>query len=121
MPLRLSRYSHLLLVWRNFHLRAQPHIERIQYPDGTLQRDAEVFVALVVRDLRFVNAAPLGQIALRDSLGNAQRNQHLAESTKVLQLIEFAPLQPLVALYFLFQLQVKGLDWIDDALDLVVG
>jgi hypothetical protein len=51
----------------NLYLCAQPHIERIQYPDCALQRDAEVFVALVARYLRLVNAEPLGQIALRDS------------------------------------------------------
>jgi hypothetical protein len=62
-----------------------------------------------------VNAEPLGQIALRDSLGNAERNQHLAEAAEVLQLVELAPLQPLIAHYFLFQLQVEGLDWINDA------
>lgn len=35
----------------NFHLSVQPHIERVQYPDRALQRDAKVFVALVARDL----------------------------------------------------------------------
>jgi hypothetical protein len=39
--------SHLPLVRLNLYLCAQSHIERVQYPDGTLQSDAEVFVALV--------------------------------------------------------------------------
>jgi hypothetical protein len=51
---------------------AQPHIERVQYTDCAPQRDDEVFGALVARDLRLVNAEPLGQIALRDSLGDAE-------------------------------------------------
>lgn len=59
-----SSDSHPLLAGFNFHLGAQPHIERIQFPDGAFLHDAEGFVARIGRDLRFVNAEPLGQVAL---------------------------------------------------------
>jgi hypothetical protein len=47
IPRCQSRNSHLLLVRLDFYFCAQPHVERVQYTDRALQRDAAVFVAFV--------------------------------------------------------------------------
>jgi hypothetical protein len=59
----------------DFHFRPQTNVERVQHLHRPFQRNAEVFVALVSRHLRFMHTKSLGQFSLGDSLRNAQRDQ----------------------------------------------
>jgi hypothetical protein len=42
------------------------------------------------------------------------------QSTKVIKLVKFSPLQLLVALYLFLELKVEGLERVDDSLDFIV-
>jgi hypothetical protein len=43
----------------------------------------------------------------------------VAQSTKVIKLVKFSPLQLLVALHLFLELKVEGLERVDDSLDLI--
>src|SRR5580658_5139860 len=99
----------------------QPRVERVEYFGGALERDAEVFVALVAGHLRFMHLESLGQLALRYSLGDAKRDQRLPQSAQILKIVEFTALEPFVALDFFFQLQMERFHWIDHPLNLILA
>jgi hypothetical protein len=49
------------------HLGPQPHVERVQDLGRTLERDAEIFVSLIARDLRLVLTQTSRELTLRDA------------------------------------------------------
>jgi len=83
-------------------LGSQPHVERVQDLGRTLERDAEIFVSLIARNLRLVHAQTSRELALGDTLRNARGNEQVTDTSKVIELFEFATLQPLVGFDLFF-------------------
>src|SRR6516225_2530232 len=63
---------------------------------------------------------PPRQLSLRYTLCDSERNEEMAESAKVLNFIELTSFETFVALDFFLQLQMEGLDRINDPLDLLL-
>jgi hypothetical protein len=105
----------------NLHLGVQPYVKRVEYLDRPLQRDSKVFVSLVTGDLGLMHIESFCQLPLRDSLGDTRRNQERPEPAKILQLVEFATLEALIAFHFFLELQVEGLHRVDHSLDLLIA
>jgi hypothetical protein len=67
----------------------------------TLERDAEIFISPIARDLRLVHTQTSREFALGDALRNARGNEQVAEASKVIEFLEFATLQSLIGFDFL--------------------
>ena len=68
----------------DFHLRPKPNVQCLEHLHSPFKRDPEIFVPLISRHLRLMDAKPPGQFPLRHSLRNPHRNQQVAQSTQVI-------------------------------------
>jgi hypothetical protein len=62
----------------NCNLGPQPHVERVQDRDRTLERDAEIFVSLIARNLRLVHTQPSRELALVVVVGMSRETPEFA-------------------------------------------
>ncbi len=99
----------------------QTHVEGIKDLGCALKGYAEVFITLIARYLRFMYAESASEISLRYPLGDTRRDEERPDSAQVIQFRKFPSFQPLVRRNFLMQLQVEGLNRIDNALDLFIA
>ncbi len=91
----------------DFYLRVQPSVQRIEDFNGFFERDAAVLIALIPRDLGLVYFESSSQLALRYPLSDADRNQQVAESAKIVEVVKLTTLETFVTLSLLLQLTVK--------------
>src|ERR1700689_1381319 len=99
----------------------QPRVECIENFGGALEWDTKILVALIAGDLGLMHLESLCQFSLRYFLGDARGNQQLPQSAKGVEIVEFPPFEPFVALDFFFQLKVERFHRIDDSLNLLLA
>src|ERR1700678_1104446 len=102
----------------NRDLRMQPDVERIKDLGRPFEGDSKVFIPLIARHLGFMHAESAGELSQGDALGDPCCDEQMSHGAQVIQFREFPSLQPLICLNFLLQLQMKGFNRVDDALDL---
>jgi hypothetical protein len=80
----------LMQIEKHVHLGSQPHVERIQDLGRTLERDAEIFVSLIARNLRLVHAQTSRELALGDTLRNARGNEQVTDAGMAANMIRLS-------------------------------
>jgi len=77
----------------------EPDIKSVKNLHRPLQRDSEILVPLVARNLGFVHVQSLGQLSLRDTQSDARRNQEMPEPTQAVEIFKLAALEAFLAFY----------------------
>ena len=78
----------------------KPDIKCVEDLHGAFERDPEIFVALITRNLGFVHREAFCQFTLRNPLCNPERDEQVTESPEVFKFLKLSALESFVTLHF---------------------